>query len=168
MRSLIEKIKRIVYWGWTLRDSHDFDFGYSEQALLFKLRRLQECMNTDSWHMNLLDLYAIKGTLDDEFPENTLENIRGHRALNLVIMLLERQQKSSFYGDFTGIYDFIQNYTYGDRDILNIAKKDAILIPREEYSKKLLTLHQQEDRMNQRDRRWAYSLIAKYGNHWWT
>jgi hypothetical protein len=167
MRSFIEKIKRMVYWGWTMRNSYDFDYGYCQEVFLLKLKRLQHEMNTCEFHSNLEDLYALKGTPEDDFPENTLDCIKAYRALNVVIQLLERQQNSSFYGDFTGIYDFIQNYTHGDRGVLNIAKSTATVIPREEYSKKLLTLHHQEDRMSSRDRQWAFSLIAKYSGHWW-
>jgi hypothetical protein len=167
MRKLLRTIKNFFYYGWTLRNSYDFDYSYCEEAFLLKLKRLQHEMNTCPYHMNLDNLYALKGTPDDQFPENTLECIKAYRALNLVIKLLERQQDSGFYGDFIGIYDFMQNYTHDERDMFNIAKKDAIVLPRAEYSKKLLTLHQQEARMSSRDRQWAFSLIAKYGNHWW-
>lgn len=167
MRRLLRTIRNFFYYGWTLRNSYDFDYSYCEEIFLLKLKRLQHEMNTCSFHSNLEDLYALKGSPEDQFPENTLECIKAHRALNLAIKLLERQQDSAFYGDFVGIYDFMRNHRHTERDMFNIAKKDAIVLSREDYSKKLLTLHQQEARMSMRDRKWAFSLVAKYGEGWW-
>jgi hypothetical protein len=167
-----ETIKRMFYWAWTMRSSHDYDFGFTEQVLLLKLKRLRDAMNTSKYHMNLQDLYeALKDpTIEDFDRECYIANIKAHRALNVVIELLERQQDYSFYGDFSGLYNFIQNYRSDRPDALSEIldrHKHKITIPHEEYRKRLLHFREIDGRMEERDKRWAYSLIAKFSPCWW-
>lgn len=167
-----ETIKRMFYWAWIMRSNHDFDFGYTEQVLLLKLKRLRDAMNSCEFHMSIEDLYeALKEpTIDDYERECYIANIKAYRALNVVIQLLERQQDANFYGEFSGLYDFIQNYASDRPDALSAIldrNKDKIILPHEEYRKKLLQLREIDGRMEERDRRWAYSLIAKFSQGWW-
>lgn len=172
MRQILSQIKNFLYWGWTMRSNHDYDYGFCEQVLLLKLKRLREAMNTCKWHMSLPDLYeALKDpTIDDYERENHIANIKAYRALNVVIQLLERQQDYNFYGEFSGLYDFIGNYASDRPDALSAVldrNKEKIILPHEEYRKRLLQLREIDGRMEERDRRWAYSLIAKYSQSWW-
>lgn len=162
----------MFYWAWIMRSNHDYDYGFCEQVLLLKLKRLREAMNTCPYHHSLEDLYnALKEPTIDEFErECYIANIKAHRALNVVIQLLERQQDCNFYGEFSGLYDFIGNYASDRPDALSEVldrNKDKIILPHEEYRKKLLQLRKIDGRMEERDRIWAYSLIVKYSRNWW-
>ena len=175
MRTLtifLETLKRMFYWGYTLRKSGDYDFGFCEQVLLLKLKRLREAMNTCKWHMSLPDLYeALKEPIIEDYErECYIANIKAYRALNVVIQLLERQQDYNFYGEFSGLYDFIGNYASDRPDALSAVLDrglEKIILPHEEYRKRLLQLREIDGRMEERDRIWAYSLIAKYSRSWW-
>lgn len=172
MKHILSQIKNFFYWGWILRKSWNWDFGFCEEVLLLKLKRLREAMNTCKWHMSLSDLYeALKEpTIEDYERECYIANIKAYRALNVVIQLLERQQDCNFYGELSGLYDFIDNYASDRPDALSAVldrDKKKTILPHEEYRKRLLQLREIDGRMEERDRRWAYSLIAKFSNSWW-
>jgi len=41
-----ESFCRFFYWGWKLRNSHDFDYGYLEEIILIKLQRIEKCLKS--------------------------------------------------------------------------------------------------------------------------
>lgn len=42
MRKLFNQISRFFYWGWKLRNNHDFDGGYIYEMLELKLKRMKK------------------------------------------------------------------------------------------------------------------------------
>lgn len=48
MRRIIEKIKRMLFWGWKLRDSYDFDAHTIYEILYLKLDRVYNVMLNNS------------------------------------------------------------------------------------------------------------------------
>ena len=167
-----ETIRRMFYWAFVMRSNHDWDYSYAEQVLLLKLKRLQHAMNTCPYHYSLEDLYnALKEPEIGEFEkQHYIDSIKAHRALSVVIKLLERQQDCNFYGEFSGIHGFIEKYASDRPDALSEVldrNKDKIILPHEEYRKRLLQLREIDGRMEKRDRVWLYSLIAKYSKSWW-
>lgn len=165
MRSFIEQIKRFFYWGWTLRKSFDFDYGYTEQLLLLKLKRLLHTMNTDPYHMNLEDLYKYK---DD--PNNTqfdkdwaISAIKGHRALICVIKLLERRLNDSYYWDFVGITAYYEQNPINFDSFNERTEEDRL-----RYINILKPMLDAERRLIDRDKKLIYNILYKYSDHWWT
>ena len=173
MGRFLEKIQRFLFWGWTMRNSYDWDYGFVEQVLLLKLKRLKHEMDTASYHRNLEDLYNDLPNETGFDRDNTLQCIKAHRALNLAICLLERQTANLYYYDLVGIDRFNLAYTSPSntklRTMFNLpAKEDRILLTDEEYSGKLKELLHREYEIETRDAIWAYSLIAKYKRGMWT
>lgn len=173
MYNLIQTIKRFFYWGWTLRKSYDWDYGYVEEMLYLKIKRLKHTMDTDKHHMNLDDLRKSLKELDPnhfnyEFElSHTKETIRCYKALNIVVAILERRQQNDFYEDLSGFNAFFEKYTNGNKCRF-LSEEHKEVLPKEEYRPKFLALFEASERLKARDKEILYKLIAKYSDGWWT
>lgn len=172
MRNLIETVKRFFYWGWTLRNSYDWDYGYVETIIHLKLKRLKYAMDTDPYHMNLDDLRTLLKELDPndinyEFEKtHTISTIKCHKSLRIVISILERRKKG-IYSEISGVHRLISNYTY-DGNALERDDSNKTIISKEEYRSRLRNASDMLHRMEERDQELLYKLMGKYSGGWWT
>lgn len=44
VRRFWEKLCRMCFWGWKMRNSYDWDFAYLYEMLYLKLDKMQQCM----------------------------------------------------------------------------------------------------------------------------
>jgi hypothetical protein len=44
LRHYYRMICRMIWWGWKLRNSHDWDYGYMDEIIYLKLERMQKEM----------------------------------------------------------------------------------------------------------------------------
>ena len=44
IRNLYDKISRMIFWGWHMRDNYDWDFNYTYHILYLKLSRIEKCI----------------------------------------------------------------------------------------------------------------------------
>lgn len=51
VKIMYETSERIIYWGWKLRNSHDWDYGYMEDMLLYKLQRMEKGVYLEGHHV---------------------------------------------------------------------------------------------------------------------
>jgi hypothetical protein len=175
MRRMFEKLQRIIFWSWNMRDNFDFDYAYTEKVLLFKLKRLRDTMNTCSFHRNLQDLYKDLSEMDEntsEFDrEHTTQLIQCYRALDIVVKILERRNKYDFYDDLVGLPKFMDTYTTASRvELENQLKMNVshkIELDNSEYWRRLKPLMYLSKEVEARDKKWLYDLLRMYSDGWW-
>ena len=157
--SLYRQLRRMLYWGWTMRSNYDWDFAYLEEMMLLKLKRMRKEM--------------IKNCHCAWCTEPFTEEKETMQSLNLTIKLLERLTTRS---DITyAIHshnkmdekwgDIVMNkvgkyYTVTRTKVLTEEDKEL----EKEDSLKLMDLN---SNIYKRDRKWLYGIIAKYGPAWW-
>lgn len=173
VRRFFATIYRFFYYGWKLKNSFDFDFGYTEQILFLKLKKLQNCMNTDPCHRNLNDLYeSLKTEENGSFDrDNTLQCIKAHRALNICVNILKRRDRGDYYSNLVGLSKFYDNVEHK-----SVKVEGTEYYTFESYTKdgtpydgaKQTELYLKELEIENRDDQWLYSIISKYHNGWWT
>lgn len=160
MRSIFERIKRMFYWGWNLRDNFDWDYEYVEKMLLLKLKRLHWQMENATYHMNLQDLYAHLTSTTCEWDQaHTKQNIKAYRALPLCIKILKRRLNNSTYMRLSGYEKFYEQNSLDFISINSVESKERYTASR--------PMRESMNRMEQRDKKWLYDLLYKWGEYWW-
>ena len=75
-RLFFQKVEKFFYWGWTMRNSEDWDFFYLEETIAFKLRRMEKSIFVNGHHVynkNCRSRRAIKEVIHifTNTPEKT-------------------------------------------------------------------------------------------------
>ena len=83
-----EMIKRMIFWGWRMRYSYDFDGHLVYDVIHIKLKRLYQCMKTNGHLM-----------------WNSDENNRNMRRLNEAVELSKRMMNQSDYYSLKSLYE---------------------------------------------------------------
>lgn len=154
-------VERFLYWGWTLRYSYDWDFMYLEEMMLLKLKRIRKyCV--EQGHL-----------VWDQSPEE--DEFKSLKSLDLAIALLERLTTRSDimyaihtekkHEDKWGRLEF----DFKRKDSLFRTKRSNVKTPEDEEkereeSRKIFDL---SFKIYNRDRKWFYNIMYKYGRHWW-
>jgi hypothetical protein len=155
VRRFGKTVARACYWGWTLRDSHDWDHGYLDTMVALKLRRMLDAqIGPQSYH-------------SPECP-NYLPKVR---SLKLAVKLAERLQADKYNDSPKYPLDFKFEQTEKSQKQVtfqmvpyNPARKEKAS---ELYQKLALDEWARHDRRRDRDRQIMYRIIAKYGTFWW-
>lgn len=155
VRRFGESIARACYWGWALRDSHDWDHGYLDRIVALKLRRM---------------LTAQLGPQSYHSPEcpNYLPKVR---SLKLAVKLAERLQADKYHDNPKYPLDYTfkrmghtDEYATFQMVLQNPVRKEKAS---ELYLKLAMDEFARKDRRQDRDRAILYRIIAKYGTYWW-
>lgn len=153
MRSLIEKIKRIVFWGWKLRNNYDFDAGYMYEVMYLKFDRLYYGMLAHS--------HCVWNSSPSSKLMRRLYEARG----------LAKKLSESEYGrhshTFLEKYYRINEYNPNGVNFCRPIGVNAKLVSQEFYSyglKKTLTRDENERKIDQKR---LYHLMERYIDVWW-
>ena len=165
MMSLIEKIKRMLFWAWKMRNSYDFDYVYVEEMLLIKLKRLRHSMNNCPYHHSKQSILEElkQEDLDEETRKELLQSLRYYKSIDFAIKLLERRSSAStYYDDISGITQFYDENPLDFRQMMLHSKESRL-----DYYNKLKPLILIREKMIDRDKKMLYNTIAKYIEGWW-
>lgn len=140
--------------GW---NNYDFDYGYIEDLVLFKLKRIEKEMTG--------------GYTDWSVPAQA----RSLKALRLAIKLFDKLQQTdnsmlmdqheSKWGKL--IVETEESDRPGQYKLITSRPHAATPRLREIERKEFLEASYADDRREQRHRRIAYQLMAKYSTDWW-
>lgn len=155
-----ETLQRMFYWAWKMRSNYDWDYGYVEQMMLLKLKRLLHAMETSPWHRNLNYLYEALPTETGFDRENTIQCIKAHRALILCVRILERRTDSDAYYRISGLQAFYEKNPIDIENINSVESRERFVASR--------PMIESMDRMEARDKKFLYDLLYKYSEGWWT
>jgi len=160
IRRLGKTLARMIYWGWFMRDSYDWDFYHLEVMMLAKLKRMRKEMTTNghcSWCVT-----------PEEDSEGGLLN-----KLDLAIYLLNRQVNRNVVGYAVGTHakhdakwgeikwDWKSGYVKIWRD--NASTPELETQERQEYR----LVMDMDDKIYSRDRKILYYILEKHGPGWW-
>ena len=152
-------VERFLYWGYHMRNSYDWDFAYLERMILCKLKRMRKEFKEHGHCMWNQDVYS------DEYRTQ-------FRSLQLTIKLLTRicdrsdfhyainadkkleSKWGSYYQTSTGLMGFKRANVVTEQD-------------KADYHKDCLALYDLSQNIKNRDRKWLFDLICKYGEYWW-
>lgn len=160
IKCVISAINLALSHGWAMRRMYHYDYGYTEQVLLYRLKKLNHALNNDPYHHSLEKMrkevaeLKLLNSPEYDFSIEWMENsIRAYRALNLTIKLLERFINNR-YDSIVGL-DKIPLPSFDDRDSVT------------EYVTVVRPLYDMIERMEARDKKLFYNLLAKYSDNWW-
>lgn len=139
MRAFIEKIQRMFYWGWKMRNSVDFDACAIYEMLYLKLDRVYNCF--------LVNSHCVW---------NSDPNSKGMRRLRIARELARRLS--------TDLY--IDNY---EKHLEKFPKEDDWLEFRMEDNerKSFLRAVKKDDYLVERDKEYLFELLNRNINFWW-
>lgn len=139
----IERVKRMVYWGWNLRDSYDFDTMCMYQMMALKLERIHDVMKNHS-HLQW----------------NSDERNNSMRKLSEAKMLAKRISKERY--DMRAWEETEARYGVDFSNGLPIWKYCP-----EKAQKFFLTRAKHYDKMEKYEWERFHYLLEKYSKHWW-
>jgi len=141
--------------GWS---NYDWDNGYLDQLVLFKLKRMQYEFLNHGYHWEGCKNYKPK-----------------MKSLALTIKLLEKLVKD----DYTRFYNLhekkwgARTYVFKKLELSNYSTMETTVAladtPEkvEQERKEFLEASSADDRQRVRDLELAYRLIGKYSHYWW-
>jgi len=167
---MFERIKRFFFWGWTLKDNHDWDSGYLEQMILIKLKRMKHALDNDPYNMNESDYRRELFTCNESERPNLLLNLKAHKALRLCIALFNRILTESYYDKISGLEHYWSLYTldFKDSTIVTRCVETNELADPAVYRDIFLNAANSENRLKDRDRKLLYKLMGEYIQGWWS
>ena len=154
-----------VRWEWLKRSwayakfgwgNYDFDAAYALQLLSFKLKRLERVLKENA---------------------NTVQDPKHMQALRLVIRLLDKLVED----DYRYFYETHNKKWFGverpeirfekidgsDLSTMLSARDDLPEDQQENESAEVRQAFAADDAIKARDKRWAFSILAKYYEYWW-
>lgn len=140
MRALLEKIKRMIFWGWKMRNSYDFDASTLYDMIYYKLDRVYNCFLEDShcvW--------------------NDGPNTKGMRKLRIARELARRLK------DETYTYHYEQYLLKYEPERLSTHWTSWTIRNRKEFKRAI----QRDSAMQKRDNDYLFKLLNKNLTHWW-
>jgi hypothetical protein len=155
VRRFCSSVKRACYWGWALRNNHDWDHGYLDTMVALKLRRMLNAqVGPQSYH--------------DPECKNYLPKVR---SLKLAVKLAERLQADKYHESPKYPLDYTFERTERTEEYATFEMVAQNPFRKEKASELYLRLAMDEyarlDRREDRDRQIMYRIIAKYGTFWW-
>jgi hypothetical protein len=150
-RSKKEMIGRMIYWGWHMRWSWDFDAGTIYKMLHLKLDRTYDCMKNHS---------HLKWNSDVNNP--------GMRKLCEAKHLASKLSKDNYHREYE---KFSQMYKSNRKDCMSIFKDDhypnAKIINEKLYSFMLKKAFKRDNLEKITDKRRFFMLLEKHIDSWW-
>jgi len=166
---MFEKIKRFFFWGYALRNNHDWDSGYLEEMILIKLKRMKHTLDNDKYHMNEADYRRELLTCKEYEREHLILGLKAHKALRLCIDLLTRRFNESYYDKISGLEYYWSLYTldFENTTIVTRCVKTKELADPAVYKDIFLKAASSERRLKDRDRKLLYKIMGEYIESWW-
>lgn len=155
----IRRFERMIYWGWNLRNSYDWDFGSIDDILYLKLKRIHG---------------QIASPENMEFhKQHNTDKYHAYKALQLAIKLLERVRKDEYndkpldtldkkFGEIS--YDF--EPVEGRNCSRMIIKRDGE-IECEESRQMRWDVWQMSERRKRHEYEIFTRILVKYKDYWW-
>lgn len=152
IRLQYERICRMLYWGWAMRDNYDFDSGFMFDMEVLKLKRLLWVFENEGHHWEECEKYAPK-----------MKSIR--LAIKIGDKLLE-DRYMKHYDLHVAKWGRITHHSEPIPGSPNFK-----MVPSREMSdkerKEFLEAFETDDRIRARHRRWFYDIIKVHGERWW-
>jgi hypothetical protein len=155
LRVLSERLRRCWAYARFAWDNYDFDSAYALQLLHFKLLRVQRAITSG-------------------YSRQEKESVQ---SLRLAIRLLKRladdnysyfyeQHNLKWHGDKHPEITFEKEDSSGLSTMVS-ARDRLPENQKERANAELSTAFDADDKMKARDRRWLFSILDKYYEHWW-
>ena len=152
-----ERIKRSWAYARYAWENYDFDAAYALELLSFKLKRVERVLKEDAH--------------TEQEPEHM-------QALRLVIRLLDKLTADDYRYFYETHNKKWYDTPYPDMDFEktdDAAGSSRIVFAREHLPAEqqdqdrdeLLNAFETDESIKARDKRWAFSLLAKYYEYWW-
>jgi hypothetical protein len=168
MSKFIEQIKRFFYWGWALRNSHDWDSGYLEEMILLKLQRMRACFDSENYHYDRWGLKKeIVQTQCDFTKEVLLAQYKSKVALDICILILKRRASNEYYDALVGLDELYKDVTHRFEDSTFVTLVNGIpatLKFREHQTELVL----KSVEIKARDQKLLFTIMSKYIDGWWS
>jgi len=161
IRQWWQTLCRMCWWGWKLRNSYDWDYGYLDRIIYLKLNRMQENMskhghcvwNSDPkakeyWLMRKLEqaVYAAK-IIDKQYEEP--------------IRIQQHKNHEETWGEMTfGRWEEPPVIDHGFSKCTSIEQKD-------EAWKEYHAIDNEHAARMKQYRKHLHTLLYKYGRSWW-
>ena len=148
-----EQLQRMIFWGWNMRNSYDFDGGTVYKVLNLKLKRMYDCFLKDGHLM-----------------WNNSPDTRGMRLLIECIELTSRLQE-----DYHRNYEVVcERYMTPPRTKCSFLEKfhddmypNAKPIDRAMYRHFLSKAFDKDSSEQKRDKARLFKLLEKHLDSWW-
>jgi hypothetical protein len=147
----LEQLKRMIYWAWALRNSHDWDHTELLKMEVLKLKRmLQVFESPNSYHSPECENYKPK-----------------MKSLRLAVKIGELLLKGDFYSkNFNVDHTCTPANEKGFLGFTAVHKDTRIPLTEEElsaYYNRLRLISTRETQLSQT----FYKIITKYHQYWW-
>lgn len=153
-------IKRFFYWGWKLRNSHDWDHDYFLEVMYLKLKRMEQYQITQGI------------SVDSEDPDSEMR-----KSMRVALKLLERLRERSGVVYAVGA-EAKFNAKWGNIEIVETPYKEGMMRVRvkrknvtdeneKTYEMESRQLAEFNNEIYTRDKRLLFNIIAEYIDYWW-
>jgi hypothetical protein len=146
--ALIETVKRMFYWGWKMRDNHDWDFHYVYIMLYYKLDRMSKAM-------------INKGHLEWQYEENK-------RVVRYLKMATECARRLAFEEDNRYSHQFLDKYGFRSSWSKQLKlKSKGEPISKELYDRLYKASLDKDKNYRKYLKDNLYKALNTFGEHWW-
>lgn len=142
----------MIWWGWKLRNSKDYDYSSVYEILELKLSRMIECFEKDKFHK--IPLKKIK------VVRELANRLHKQEYLDNSLKLHEIRWGEHYYKSIGEISKYEECFRSSFKNVKNEMEEKQAL-------KEYLALCRKSDRIELEEKNELFRLLSKYINHWW-